>query len=465
MNQKIDQNAFKKLPKMDRLMAVPEIAAAGEALPRALFRETLQGVLDALRASLLSGEALPEDSALYARCTEALRLAGRYHLRRVVNATGVVLHTNLGRAPLGEKIAGHVADVAAGYSNLEYDLTGGARGSRYDCIESLLCRLTGAEAAMVVGNNAAAVFLMLNTLAEGKAVAVSRGELVEIGGAFRVPEIMKRSGAELMEIGTTNKTHLYDYENAIAGGAAAVLKVHTSNFKILGFTEQADIESLGKLTKEQGIPLLYDVGSGFLLPPSSPKLRMEGPDIPAAVKSADLVCFSGDKLLGGSQAGILAGKKEFISAIKKNQLNRMLRPDKLTLAALEAVLRLLLDPAAATEALPVLSMLEAAPETLLNKAEALSALLKEARGDMVFDVVPCEDEPGGGSLPDVKLPGYAVSLSHPSFSPDALEQMLRTGEPPVIARISKDRLLLSVRTLLPGDGEILLERVKAIPAI
>lgn len=449
----MDKSVYRQIPKMDRLLEAPAIMAAADGLPRATVREALQVGLDGLREELSKGAPLPEEDALIASLAARVLAAGRYRLRRVVNATGVVLHTNLGRAPLGDEISAHVASVAGGYSTLEYDVEGGSRGSRNELVEALLCRLTGAEAALVVNNNAAAVFLMLNTLAKGKTVAVSRGELVEIGGAFRVPEIMAASGAALHEIGTTNKTRASDYESALEGGeTGAILKVHTSNFRITGFTEEVAVPQLHDIAARVGVPLLYDLGAGFLVRPEALGLH-EGVYVPDAVKYADVVCFSGDKLFGAGQAGIILGRRELIDRMKRNQLSRMLRVDKLTLAALEAVLRLYGDTAAACRELPVLRMLSTPLNELSSRAEALVEGLRAVRPDMSFEAVPCRDEPGGGSLPGVELDGYAVAVCSDVLSPDGLGRALRTGDVPIVARISRDRLLLSVRTLLKGDAE------------
>lgn len=421
----MDTGIFRQIPKMDRLLELPAVKSAAEGLPRPLVSETIRGELDALRQELRSGAALPEEDALAARLAGAIRKAGQWRLRRVINATGVVLHTNLGRAPLGGEAASHVAETAAGYSTLEYDLDRGERGSRHALVEAQLCRLTGAEAAMVVNNNAAAVFLMLNTAAKGRGVAVSRGELVEIGGAFRVPEIMAASGASLLELGTTNKTHGSDYENAFAeADVAALLKVHRSNFKLVGFTEEVGIEELSGIAARHGVPLLYDLGAGFLVRPESLGLH-EGAFVPDAVRHADVCCFSGDKLFGAGQAGILVGKAELIGRMKRNQLARMLRVDKMTLASLEAALRLYEDPETAKRELPVLRMLSAPQSELRSAAEALARELSAACASLCFEAVPCKDEPGGGSLPTVELPGWAVAVE--GCAPDRLE----AAHPPV----------------------------------
>lgn len=457
----MDSRILRQIPKMDRILAWGTVQSAGEEYPRALVRDTVRLELDRLRAELLAGQPMPGNGELERRFAEAVRQAGQYHLRRLVNATGIVLHTNLGRAPLGAEVAAHVAETAAGYSNLEYDLSAGKRGSRYSLVEELLCKVTGAEAAMVVNNNAGAVFLMLNTFSKGKAVAISRGELVEIGGSFRVPEIMEASGADLLEIGTTNKTHRYDYERAVSEkGAEVLLKVHTSNFRVMGFTEEVTVEELAQLAAEQNVPLLYDLGSGFLVSPE--KMGFPGSaDVRRAVSSADVVCFSGDKLLGGGQAGILAGKKEFIERMRNNQLLRMLRVDKMTLAALEGILRWYLDPAQAVQHIPVLAMLAASPDELRGKAEHLAAELRGRNPSFTFSVVPCRDEPGGGSLPGEELEGWAVSVSG-SLSPDRIEKALRRCETPVIGRIWQDRFLLSVRTILDEDIPAVLAAFSAL---
>ena len=457
----MDERQFRQIPKMDRLLARPAVQEAGRYLPRPVVREAVGAVLRQLRAGLQEGKDLPSEAALDRLLCDAITRAGQWKLRRVINATGVVLHTNFGRAPLAAEMAAHVAEVAAGYSTLEYDLETGKRGSRHALVERQLCELTGAEAAMVVNNNAAAVFLMLHTLAEGQSVAVSRGELVEIGGAFRVPEIMAASGARLYEVGTTNKTHLRDYEAALEAGAGALLKVHTSNFKLLGFTEAVSPEALSGLAKEKAVPLLYDLGAGFLVRPELLGLR-EGEYVPDAVRFADVCCFSGDKLLGAGQAGILLGKREYIEKMKKNQLMRMLRVDKMTLAALEAALRFYSEPTLAREKVPVLQMLSVPEAVLRARAEALAERLRAACPSMRFTAEPCDDEPGGGALPGAELPGWAVRVEIPGKSASETELALRTLPTAVIGRISKGRLLLSVRTVSDEDVPALIEGLSSL---
>lgn len=437
----MSKNRLSGLPKMDVLLARPELA--GCPLPYALVRRAARQVLDDLRQALLAdGEAAIPSEEVLAR--QVLTLAydlNRPHLRRVVNAAGVPLHTNLGRAPLSPRAAEAVRQVSAGYCTVEYDLDRGARGSRTGRIEELLKELTGAEGAFVVNNNAAAVLLMLSVLTPGLGVAISRGELVEIGGSFRVPDIMARSGATLVEVGTTNKTRLSDYAAALDSGTAqALLKVHPSNFKVVGFTQAAELPQLGELVRERSVPLLCDLGSGALSAGPFPG----EPSVEEAVRWADVVCFSGDKLLGGPQAGILLGKADLIARIRSDPLARALRLDKLSLAALEGTLMDwrdgMLPPAAA--------MLGADEAMLRKQAEELAALLTP--------LCPCEvtespGEAGGGSMPGVSLPGWAVALT----PAEELEQFLRGWETPVIGRIHRGKLLLDVRTLLPGDEDII----------
>lgn len=445
---------LRKLPKLDVLLSFPALAQAERRFPRALVKSAAQSYIDTLRSGLLSGalSAVPDLSEIADAVVRQLEAGDIFALKRVINATGVVLHTNLGRAPLGRDAAEHVARVAAGYCNLEYDLGSGARGSRYDHVEKLICELTGAEAAMAVNNNAGAVFLMLNTLARKRKVAISRGELVEIGGSFRVPEIMEQSGAELMEIGTTNKTHLVDYRTAVEAGASVLLKVHTSNFIMTGFTESVEIAELSTLAKESGALVLYDLGSGFLFPSETLGLH-EGQTAGKCLRDgADIVCFSGDKLLGSAQAGILVGKRELIGEIRKNHLTRMLRIDKLSLAALEMALRYSKDPALARERIPALHMLSKTEEECRADACGLEKLIREAAPDAETQVVMTLDEAGGGSLPGVTLDGAAVALTLPGLTPAELEGKLRARTVPVITRISKDNVLICTRTLCEGDA-------------
>ena len=425
------ENKLSHLPKMDLLLARPELA--GCALPYPLVRRAAREALEEARRALLAGEleAAPQAEELARRALERAGALSRPGLRRVVNATGVVLHTNLGRAPLSPRAARAAAE-AAGYCALEYDLESGRRGSRTGRVEALLRALTGAEGAFVVNNNAAAVLLMLSVLTPGLGVAISRGELVEIGGGFRVPDILARSGARLVEVGTTNKTRPADYAAALDSGAAQVLlKVHPSNFKVVGFTQSASLAELGELARDRGVPLFCDLGSAA---PGSPELR-------EAVAWADAVCFSGDKLLGGPQAGILLGRAALMDRLRADPLARALRIDKLSLAALEATLLDWRDGAA----VPVSAMLSAEPAELRARAEAL----REALNPLCpCDVVETAGEAGGGANPGEALPAWAVALS----PAEVLDDFFRRRPVPILGRIHRGKLLLDVRTLLPGDG-------------
>jgi L-seryl-tRNA(Ser) seleniumtransferase len=369
----------------------------------------------------------------------------------VINATGVVIHTNLGRSPLHPSALRHLVEISKAYSNLEYDLDRGDRGTRYAHVEEILCRLSGAESAMAVNNNAGAVLLVLNTLAEGREVVVSRGELVEIGGAFRIPDVMKRSGALLKEVGTTNRTHLTDYLKAIGPQTALLLKVHTSNFRVLGFTSEVPLQELVQLGKEQRLPVMEDLGSGCLVDLTKYGLEKE-PTVQEVIKTGvDLVTFSGDKLLGGPQAGIILGKKGVIDLIKTNPLTRALRIDKLTLAALESTLLVYLDERKAMEEIPTLRMLAVGQDRLRQRGRRL--LRRLARMDKI-EAVMREDvsQVGGGSLPLQALPTMVIAIKPCSLSVNDLEKRLREGSPPIISRIHKEELVLDLRTIF--DEEI-----------
>ncbi len=372
-------------------------------------------------------------------------------LKRVINATGVVIHTNLGRSPLSEKVIREIIKVARYYSNLEFDLIEGKRGSRYVHVEEILKEITSAESALVVNNNAAAVLISLNTIAKGKEVIVSRGELVEIGGSFRIPEVMRWAGCILKEVGTTNKTHLFDYENAITENTALLLKVHKSNFEIVGFTQEVSVKELVNLGKKFGLPVMKDLGSGCFVDFSKYGLKKE-PTVQEVLKAGvDIVTFSGDKLLGGPQAGIILGKKELIEKIRKNPLNRALRIDKLTLAGLEATLRLYRDEILAVEHIPILKMILSPREELKKRAKNL---LRKLKGldfkDFSFKVVETVNKTGGGALPTLDLVSYAVAVESP-FSPQILQRKLRENNPSIITRIEEDRVLIDVRCLFDED--------------
>lgn len=380
-------------------------------------------------------------------------------LHRVINGTGVVLHTNLGRAMLSESAVKQATEAAAYYSNLEYDIAEGKRGSRHSHVEELICRLTGAEAAMAVNNNAAAVYLILRELAKDKEVVVSRGQLVEIGGSFRVSEIMAESGAKLVEVGTSNKTHLYDYERAIRTETALLMKVHTSNFRTIGFTGSVSIQELVQLGAKHCIPVYEDLGSGSLF-----DLRPYGigdePLIQEVVQSGvDLVSFSGDKLLGGPQAGIIAGKKQWIDRLKKNQLARVLRIDKMTLAGLEATLRLYLLPEQARKEIPVLRDILIPLQDIEERALHFIAKVGHA-AQVRMELIDDESAIGGGTLPGITLPTKAVALQCPRQAAHHVEQKLRLGTPAVITRVVKDQVRIDFRTIMPDEIDLLAEAVR-----
>ena len=444
---------LRRIPKIDVLLGRPALVGARERHPQALIKSVASAYMDELRNAALKGliDAIPSIGEIETELLDRLDNNGYYSLKRVINATGVVLHTNLGRAPLGESVTEHVASVSKGYCNLEYDLNEGARGSRYTHIEKLLCRLTGAEAAMVVNNNAAAVFLMLNTLAKGRKTAVSRGELVEIGGSFRVPEIMRESGAELMEIGTTNKTHPYDYERACENGAEVLLKVHTSNFVMNGFTESVDVPELRRIADAAGAMLLYDLGGGFMFTKEALGVK-EGYAVFQCLRDgADVVCFSGDKLFGSAQCGILIGKKEYIEKIKKNQLTRMLRIDKLSLAAVEATLQYCADITLAKERIPVIRMLSMDADECKLIAERLKAKITEYAPECECELMPLIDEAGGGSLPGAEFEGWGVAVSIPWLDVLDAEKTLRKRRVPIIVRTNKGNMVFSARTITDDD--------------
>ncbi|OGW63404.1 MAG: L-seryl-tRNA(Sec) selenium transferase [Nitrospirae bacterium RBG_16_64_22] len=451
------ETLLRRIPAVDEMLRRPAVEAWSKTHPHAVLVEAIRGVLADLRERILAGEDLrPEDldpAGLLPRVEARLIDLLRPSLRRVLNATGVVVHTNLGRSPLPAEAVEAVRRVAEGYSNLEYDVARGERGKRFVHVEGLLRDLTGAEAATVVNNNAAAVLLVLNALAEGKEVVVSRGELIEIGGSFRIPDVMARSGARLREVGTTNKTRLADYEEAVGPDTALLLKVHTSNFAIVGFTEDVPVSDLSGLGRGRGIPVVHDLGSGSFVDLAQIGIGPE-PTVGASLKSgADVVTFSGDKLLGGPQAGIIVGKRNLLDRIRSNPLARAVRIDKLTLAALEAVLRIYRDePEGAAKKIPVLSMLTAAPADLKRRAQKLAEMIRKEAGDRAaVSVQPEQSQAGGGALPLGNLPTWAASVLPADVSVSRVEALLRENDPPVIARVKEGCVLFDPRTLRDAD--------------
>jgi L-seryl-tRNA(Ser) seleniumtransferase len=443
---------LRRLPSVDVL--VREVTARPEArdIPRPRLTAIVREVLDAERRRVEAGPDLPSaPSVLAGRVLEVIARSGAFSLRPVINATGVVLHTNLGRAPLSALALERLGRIGGEYSNLELDLASKDRGSRYAHVEELLRRLTGAEDALVVNNNAAAVLLALESLAHGREVVVSRGELIEIGGEFRIPDILLRSGAVLREVGTTNRTHLRDYADAIGPATSLLLKVHTSNYRVVGFTADVASRDLVELGRRHGLPVMEDLGSGCLVdlrpwgfPPEPTVQEVVGAGV-------DLVSFSGDKLLGGPQAGIIVGRRELVQRLEKNPWNRALRIDKLTLAALEATLYAY-DSGRALETIPTLRMLTEPLGAVRRRARrVLSRLSGDLRERLGARVVEARAQVGGGALPTVELPTAAVALGPTPDAARGLDAALRAGEPPVIGRIVDDQLLLDCRTVLPAQ--------------
>jgi L-seryl-tRNA(Ser) seleniumtransferase len=443
---------LRTLPSIDELLSRPSLAPLISSQPRPLVVEALRTAVESARSRLLAGELVGFDEADVHRAIETLK---QHNLRRVINATGVVLHTNLGRAPLSPAALARIAEVAAGYCNLEIDLEDGERGSRYQPVIELLCGLTGAEDALVVNNCAAAVLLAFSALAQGREAIVSRGELVEIGGGFRVPDVMRESGARMIEVGTTNRTRLADFSSAISPQTALLVKIHRSNFALVGFTEEASTKELAGLAKEKGIPLFEDLGSGALTALHAEGLTSE-PTVAAVVTAgADLVSFSGDKLLGGPQAGILVGKKWVIEKLRKHPLNRALRIDKLTVAALEATLEAYRD--GLEDQLPTRALLKQSRAILEARAlkllDALVALKLDAK------VVLTTGQVGGGAMPLASLPSFACTVG--GLSAEALHQKLRAADPPVVGRIADGLLLLDVRCLNDDELSVVARAVAA----
>ena len=448
----MDKNLlYRSIPKVDALLENEAIIAGIEYYGRDIVMDAIRVETEALRAFIGSCDSEEKAKAQIASLVEQVLLRAEKmlapNMKKIVNATGTVLHTNLGRAPISKKHMEHIAEIATGYSNLEYDLEAGKRGERYAHFEELLCKITGAEAAMAVNNNAAAVMLILSSLGKGGEVVVSRGELVEIGGKFRIPDVMEQSGATLVEVGTTNKTHYADYENAITENTAALLKVHTSNYRIVGFTETVGIDKLVELSDKHEIPIIEDLGSGVLLDLSKYGITYE-PTVQDSIKAgADVVSFSGDKLLGGPQAGIIVGKKKYIDKMKKNQLTRALRIDKFTAATLEVVLKEYLSEARAIANIPVLQMITKSKEDLLKEARKLKRYLTALKLDAELAIENCESQIGGGSLPLERLASYAVTIKPNKITTAELENRMRFLSVPIIPRVQDDKIYLDVRTL------------------
>ena len=458
---------FRHIPAVDRFLHELDGDQTLTAVPRPMLRDLIGEFLDLCREEIRHGvitdSAALELKVLLTRARLYVRARSRPRFRRVLNATGVVIHTNLGRSILAESAVQAVLQGCRHYSNLELDLATGQRGSRYSHVEELLCRLTGAEAGLVVNNNAAAVLLVLDTLAKGREVIVSRGQLVEIGGSFRIPEVMKKSGAVLREVGATNRTHLRDYEEAIGEQTAMLMKVHTSNYRIVGFHKEVDLAELVALGRSRDLPVFEDLGSGNLFDFSSYRLMPE-PTVQQVLRSGvDVVSFSGDKLLGGPQAGIIVGRRDYIDRIKKNQLNRALRPDKMTLAALEATLRLYLDPEQAGQLVPTLAMITAGPADLLLRARRLRRRLAKDLGVLAtLTLRPGFSRVGGGSFPEQDLPTTLVAVTPTGMDLETLRQGLLIRDIPVIGRVEDGAFCLDPRTLMDEEFALAAAAVAAV---
>jgi L-seryl-tRNA(Ser) seleniumtransferase len=437
---------LRALPGVDRV-----VNALGSEAPAPLVASAARRAVDDARARALRGEAVPDFDDIVASARTILSEPDAALLRSVINATGVLIHTNLGRVPLGDRQLDAVRDIAGGYSDLEYDLRLGGRGSRYAHARALITALTGADSALVVNNNAAAVLLVLSALCAGREVIVSRGELIEIGGEFRMPDVMSASGARLKEVGTTNRTHLADYERAITPDTSAIMKVHPSNYRMVGFTAEVQGRELARLARGRGVLFINDLGSGLVVDSYIPSLRSEPLAANAVSDGADVITFSGDKLLGGPQAGIIAGRPDLITKLSKHPLMRALRVDKMTLAALEATLTAYLNDEAGE--LPLWRMLAASSDELRARARSIAEVAIDA--DAKAEVVPVESVTGGGSAPGTGLPSWGVAISHPERGPDEIDAALRAGSPPVICRIENDIVLLDMRTVAAGDDDAL----------
>ncbi len=464
MEDRVRQKYLRSLPGVDQILQFGILQEIQGDYPQQIINDAVRETVSSLRTQIMqakSEEDLTEIDfqveSLARKSLDHIKEALKPNLCSVINATGTVLHTNLGRSLLAEKAVEAVKEASRHYSNLELDLSTGERGSRYSHVEELLCKLTGARGAVVVNNNAGAVMLVLNTLAQNKEVVISRGQLVEIGGSFRIPDVMSQSGAQLVEVGTTNKTHLHDYESAITENTAMLLKVHTSNYHIVGFTSHVSGAELVDLGRKHNIPVVEDLGSGVLIDLSKYGLQGE-PAVQECIKEGmDVVTFSGDKLLGGPQAGIIVGNEEFIQKIKKNQLTRALRIDKMTLAALEATLQLYLDEEKAVREIPTLNMLTLPLSILEARASSLASYLKDhLTGKAKIKVIDGFSQVGGGALPLENIPTKLVSLQ-PYRLTTIVEvvERLRDQAVPVIARVQKNQLLMDLRTVREDEIPLL----------
>ena len=454
---------YRNIPKVDVLLENPRIVKLIKKYHRDVIVDIIREEINKLRTFIKENDDISlieeKTNQLVENITKSTEKIYSYNLRKVINGSGTILHTNLGRAIISKKHANYLSEVVTNYSNLEYNLEEGKRGERYSHFEKLICKITGAEAAMAVNNNAAAVMLVLSSMAKEKEVIVSRGELVEIGGKFRIPDVMKSSNEHLVVVGTTNKTHLEDYSDAITENTGALLKVHTSNFKILGFTESVSVEELSKLSKEKDIPIIEDIGSGVLIDLSKYGLKYE-PTVQDSIKAGvDVVSFSGDKLLGGPQAGIIVGKKKYIDKMKKNPLTRAFRIDKFTATVLEMIFHEYLNEENAIKNIPVLSLITKDIKEIEESAIKLYEKLSNLKDVVDIKVEDTLSQIGGGSLPTEKIKSKCISIVPKNISTASLEEQLRLNENPVVARISDNKLIIDMRCILEDEIEILAEKI------
>ncbi len=464
------QNALKRIPGVDKLLDAAKNRTGLSETPRSVLLDSIHSAITAARETILAcsspgaiPEGFPSFDDIMAMVEEIAYKKMQDNLKVVINATGVVIHTNLGRSILAKQAIDHINRTASWYSNLEYNLETGKRGLRYAVVEDLLCEISGAEAAMVVNNNAAAVLLCLDTIAKNKEVIVSRGELVEIGGSFRIPDVMAKSGARLREVGTTNRTHIHDFQSAICEETGLLLKVHTSNYAIVGFTSSVSLPEMVDLGRRFGIPVMEDLGSGMFIDFSRYGLVREPTVQDSIASGADIVTFSGDKLLGGPQAGIILGSRNIINMIRKNPLTRAMRIDKMTLAGLEATLKLYRDPQRAVTEIPTLRLILETIDEIKKRARKIARKIQKAAHDSTkILLLESRSKTGGGALPLLDLPTVCIGLKVQGVTASRIEQAMRCADPPVIGRIENDIYMLDARTVLPDQIETLANTVTRV---
>jgi len=466
MSERDASAELRSIPQVERLLASDAFRPLLEGAPRSSVVASLRRVLDGLRAEILAGGTAGErldPAAIAAAVAGAMRTATARRYVRAVNGTGIVLHTGLGRAPLAEEARDAIAR-AAGYAVVEVDPETGERSRREDALAETLCEITGAEAAFAVNNNAAATLLILAAMAKGREVIISRGELIEIGGSFRLPEIFEASGARLVAVGTTNRTYIRDYEAAASDATSLLMKAHTSNYRIVGFTQGVEIAELAALGRARGIPVLHDLGSGCVVEDGPPVLVDEPRVRRSLAGGADLVCFSADKLLGAPQGGIILGRTDLVDRIRRHPIARAVRLDKLALAGLQATVEIYLDPARILERIPALRMLATPIEEIERRGRALLERLRGADPDLDFALVPSTAQAGSGSLPGLDIPSRAIAVRSRTRGADPLARALRLQETPVFGRIQDDRLLIDLRTVAPDEEEIVERALRALAA-